>query len=114
MDTNAIRARLEQLRTEIRAERISYGEIAELQALAEHIDPSDVELLEWAGVPEHKDDEADYDQLTDRDNLIVAKEELETLYGYEQNNGDDATLHGLDTAITVLGKLIERLPNPDA
>jgi hypothetical protein len=53
MDTNAIRARLEQLRTEIRAERISYGEIAELQTLAEHIDPSDVELLEWAGVPEH-------------------------------------------------------------
>jgi hypothetical protein len=57
MDTNAIRARLEQLRTEIRAERISYGEIAELQALAAHIDPSDVELLEWAGVPEHKDTE---------------------------------------------------------
>jgi hypothetical protein len=56
----------------------------------------------------------DYDQLTDRDDLIVAKEELETLYDYEQNNGDDATLHGLDTAITVLRKLIERLPNPDA
>jgi hypothetical protein len=45
--------RLEYLRAEIRAERISYGEIAELQGLAEHIDPSDVELLEWAGVPEY-------------------------------------------------------------
>jgi hypothetical protein len=56
----------------------------------------------------------DYDQLTARDDLIVAKAELETLYDYEQNHGDDATLHGLDTAITVLGKLIERLPNPDA
>lgn len=44
--------RLEYLRGEIHAERISYGEIAELQSLAEHIDPSDVELLEWAGVPE--------------------------------------------------------------
>ena len=44
--------RLEYLRGEIRAERISYGELTELQDLAEHIDPSDVELLEWAGVPE--------------------------------------------------------------
>ena len=46
--------RLEYLRGEIRAERISWGEIAELQGLAEHIDPGDVELLEWAGVPEHE------------------------------------------------------------
>jgi hypothetical protein len=45
-------ARLEYLRGEIRAQRISYGELAELQSLAEHIDPSDAELLEWAGVPE--------------------------------------------------------------
>lgn len=44
--------RLEYLRGEIRAERISYGELAELQGLAEHIDRDDVELLEWAGVPE--------------------------------------------------------------
>ena len=51
-----------------------------------------------------------YDQLTDRDDLIVAKEELESLYDYEQNHGDEKRLHGLDTAITVLGKLIERLP----
>ena len=47
-----IRERLEYLRGEIRAERISYGEIAELQSLSEYIDPSDVELLEWAGLPE--------------------------------------------------------------
>jgi hypothetical protein len=44
--------RLEELRTEIRAERISYGEIAELQSLAQYIEPGDVELLQWAGVPE--------------------------------------------------------------
>lgn len=49
----AARERLEYLRGEIRAERISYGEIAELQGLADQIDPSDVELLEWAGVPEY-------------------------------------------------------------
>lgn len=44
--------RLEELRTEIRAERISYGEIAELQALVTYIDKNDVELLQWAGVEE--------------------------------------------------------------
>jgi len=52
----AIAARLEYLRGEIRAERISYGEIAELQDLAAWIDPSDVELLEWAGVPEFEEE----------------------------------------------------------
>ena len=45
------------MRKEIRAERISYEEIAELQSLAKYIDPSDVELLEWAGVPEFPDDD---------------------------------------------------------
>ena len=44
--------RLEYLRREIQADRISYAEIAELQSLAKYIDPSDVLLLEWAGVPE--------------------------------------------------------------
>lgn len=47
-----IKQRLEYLRRQLRAERISYGELVELQSLAEHIDPSDVELLEAAGVPE--------------------------------------------------------------
>ena len=45
--------RLEYLRGEIKAERISYGEIAELQSLVDHIDKDDVLLLEWAGVPEN-------------------------------------------------------------
>lgn len=44
--------RLEEIRTEIRAERISYGELFELQNMTEFIEPDDVELLEWAGVPE--------------------------------------------------------------
>jgi hypothetical protein len=56
--TPAIRIRLEELRTELRAERISYGELAELQGLAEHIEPSDLELLEAAGVPEFEDERA--------------------------------------------------------
>ena len=44
--------RLEYLRKEIIAERISYAEIAELESLSEHIDKGDTLLLEWAGVPE--------------------------------------------------------------
>ena len=51
-------ARLEHLRSAIHAENISYGELSELQSLVEYIDPSDVELLQWAGVPEFPDDEA--------------------------------------------------------
>jgi len=46
-----VKKRLEYLRGEIVAERISYGEIAELQSLAEHIN-GDVLLMEWAGINE--------------------------------------------------------------
>ncbi len=51
-EVGTIEDRLEFLRGELRAERISYGELHELQSLAEHIDPSDVELAEPAGIPE--------------------------------------------------------------
>lgn len=44
--------RLEYLRGELRAERMSYGELAEPQSLVEYIEPGDVELLEAAGAPE--------------------------------------------------------------
>ena len=44
--------RLAYLRGEIQAERISYSELGELQTLIPFIDPGDVLLLEWAGVPE--------------------------------------------------------------
>jgi hypothetical protein len=52
MKQKDIKKRLEYLRSEIRNESISYGEIAELQFLAKYIDKGDVELLEPAGVPE--------------------------------------------------------------
>lgn len=45
-------ARLEELRGRLREENMSWGELHELQGLAEHIAPGDVELLEAAGVPE--------------------------------------------------------------
>jgi hypothetical protein len=44
--------RLEYLRCELRGERISYGELSELQSLACHIEAGDMELLEAAGVSE--------------------------------------------------------------
>lgn len=49
-----IKQRLAYLKKQIEQENISYGEIAELQSLAEHIDKDDTLLLEWAGVPETK------------------------------------------------------------
>ncbi len=52
MTDKEIKDRLEYLRGELRGECISYGELAELQSLAPHIDDDDVELLEAAGVPE--------------------------------------------------------------
>ena len=47
--------RISTWRTASRAHQL--GELAELQSLAASIDPSDVELLEAAGVPEHAEDE---------------------------------------------------------
>ena len=47
-----VRTRLEELREILRSESMSYGELAELQDLAPHIEAGDVELLEAAGVPE--------------------------------------------------------------
>lgn len=43
---------LNYIRGEIEAEQVSYGEIAQLQALADHINPTDTLLLEWAGIKE--------------------------------------------------------------
>ena len=53
-----IKARLEYLRGEIEAFRISYGEISELQdyGAAGHIEEDDVLLLVWAGVPEFQEE----------------------------------------------------------
>ena len=57
--------RLEAIRAAIRAERVSYGEIFELQSLANEIDSGDVELLQWAGVSEFPEDASDeWDEAT--------------------------------------------------
>lgn len=53
MNGTTMNERLEEIRQSITDETVSYGELVELQSLTEEIDPSDVVLLEWAGVPEH-------------------------------------------------------------
>lgn len=77
--------RLEYLRGELQAERISYGELAELQSLKEFIDLDDVELLEAAGVPEElvnirREALAKYGQLTGWDAISNTIEELDGEY----------------------------------
>ncbi len=47
-----IKKRLAEIREKIMKQNISYGEILELQEMAEHIDKNDTILLEWAAVPE--------------------------------------------------------------
>lgn len=56
MCNQIINERLEYLRGELRECTMSYGELAELQSLAQHIEPGDVELLEAAGVPEFEEE----------------------------------------------------------
>lgn len=52
-----VKDRLEYLRAQLRAEAISYGELAELQTLADYISKDDPELREAAGIPEFEDAE---------------------------------------------------------
>ena len=47
-----MKERLEYLRQELRAERISLDELIELQSLSLYIESDDLELLEAAGVEE--------------------------------------------------------------
>ena len=53
MTVEKIKNRLEYIRGEIEGERISTGEILELQSLAQYIEPGDVLLRERAGIPEN-------------------------------------------------------------
>ena len=94
MTTQEITARLEELRGELRGERISYGELAELQGLADHIADDDVELLEPAGVPEGSRDQIIKIQLpfsgfyeTWHDTRI--DEALENYFNYDYESGND-------------------------
>lgn len=62
MTREEINQRLEYLRGEIKNESISVGEIAELQSLAQYIEDGDVELLQWAGVPENEEEAPSHEE----------------------------------------------------
>lgn len=49
--------RLADIRRAIEDENVSWGELYELQGLVKFIDPSDLLLLEWAGVPEFSEED---------------------------------------------------------
>jgi hypothetical protein len=85
--TETTKNRLEELRTALREECISYGGLAELQSLAKFIEPGDLELLEAAGVYEEPADDAfelDYGKLED-----MSPEEYAT---YVAENSNDPAL----------------------
>ena len=67
--------RLEEIRTELNNESISYGELIELQNLVEHIDKNDVQLLEAAGVPEFGE-EATCDNCGSEDVIFNASAQM--------------------------------------
>jgi hypothetical protein len=49
------KTRLEEIRQAINKRNVSYGELAELESLSDYIESGDVQLLEWAGVPESRE-----------------------------------------------------------
>jgi hypothetical protein len=51
-DSEVIKEKLEKIRKSLRAESISYDELAELETLKHYIEPGDTELAEAAGIPE--------------------------------------------------------------
>ena len=59
MTTRQAKRKLEDIRRSINAESVSYMELFDLALLVAYIDPSDVQLLEWAGVPEFPESEAE-------------------------------------------------------
>lgn len=97
--------RLEELREALRSESISYGEIAELQSLSEHIDKDDVELLEASGVAEFESE--DFDAMLET--LDVAMDELNQIYNHSASNDFreyyEMHMNQLDNIITLINKL---------
>lgn len=97
--------RLEYLRGELRGERISYGELAELQSLAEHIEPGDVELLEAAGVPEHEQETFNYGE-TPHEKIRERIDALPEAHGAILSGGTFSPPLGPDDALIVLDALL--------
>lgn len=84
-----IRLRLEYMRTQLRAEKISYGELVELQGLAEHIEPGDVELLEAAGVPEFPEEDSEAHWTREQLDAVINKHFPNRLLTFYREDSND-------------------------
>jgi hypothetical protein len=98
-----ISMRLEYLRGEFQAERISYDELDELQSLVDYIEPGDVELLEAAGVPEFPETWSDETTCT----RIIDQVHEEAL----RNRPDDTLWDESDT-VRLLVNFIQGIVDP--
>jgi hypothetical protein len=78
-EIDAKKERLEEIREELDNESVSYGELAELQELAEHIEEGDVQLLEAAGVPEFTEETVDCSDLSGTYTLDEVPALIETI-----------------------------------
>jgi hypothetical protein len=107
--------RLEELREALRSESISYGELAELQSLSEHIDKDDVELLFASGLAEFESEEKSLGNYTDADfdamleTLDVAMDEFSQIYNHSASNDFreyyENHMTQLDNIINLINKL---------
>jgi hypothetical protein len=98
-DIDAKKERLEEIRTELDNETMSYGELAELQDLSEFIEEGDVQLLEAAGVPEF-DESIQEMELPDMvvKPIIMTRSDVIEEYGYMLNEEQINTIkeeHGI-------------------
>lgn len=77
--------RLEYLRSQIRAESISMLETMELESLADAIDKGDVELLQWAGVPENSETDEALEQYANPVETVTIVDIPVTFHAHYEN-----------------------------
>ncbi|MDA8651675.1 hypothetical protein N9L75_03775 [Porticoccaceae bacterium] len=86
---------LESIRCALRAENISYGELARLEELRDHIDEGDIELLEAAGVPEHSEHPRGFVEAVNE----YFKDHFDTFGGYPMDFEYEGKVYDFDECI---------------
>ena len=103
-DVDTKKERLEEIRTELDNESISYGELVELEELVEYIEEGDVQLLQAAGVPE-------FDDVIpmSEEQIEMVKEEHGIV---EKGNPDDGFIGSTDESPESLFDMMEEYDEP--
>ena len=103
-DVDTKKERLEEIRTELDNESISYGELVELEELVEYIEEGDVQLLQAAGVPE-------FDDVIpmSEEQIEMVKEEHGIV---EKGNPDDGLIGSTDESPESLFDMMEEYDEP--